>query len=107
MQPPCQELTAKDLHDQTWTFRHIYRGISIQIPSFCLIKYYSIFIIQNAPKKYAYNGSLCFFFDFRSTKKAPSNNRLECVCEFKETYSRRRRAFHKVCEHYINLKCFI
>lgn len=27
MQPPAQELTAKDLHDQTWTFRHIYRGI--------------------------------------------------------------------------------
>ncbi|XP_057767621.1 auxin response factor 19-like isoform X2 [Salvia miltiorrhiza] len=26
MQPPAQELTAKDLHDQTWTFRHIYRG---------------------------------------------------------------------------------
>ncbi|KAL3642882.1 hypothetical protein CASFOL_013697 [Castilleja foliolosa] len=26
MQPPCQELSAKDLHDQTWTFRHIYRG---------------------------------------------------------------------------------
>ncbi|KAL7091916.1 hypothetical protein ACP275_12G133100 [Erythranthe tilingii] len=26
MQPPAQELTARDLHDQTWTFRHIYRG---------------------------------------------------------------------------------
>ncbi|KAK1301407.1 Auxin response factor 16 [Acorus calamus] len=26
MQPPCQELKAKDLHDVTWTFRHIYRG---------------------------------------------------------------------------------
>uniref|UniRef100_A0A803MF68 Auxin response factor n=1 Tax=Chenopodium quinoa TaxID=63459 RepID=A0A803MF68_CHEQI len=26
MQPPCQELMAKDLHNQTWTFRHIYRG---------------------------------------------------------------------------------
>nr|ANI70192.1 auxin response factor ARF20 [Salvia miltiorrhiza] len=26
MQPPAQELTAKDLHDQTWTFRHIYRA---------------------------------------------------------------------------------
>ncbi|KAL6575339.1 hypothetical protein OROMI_012624 [Orobanche minor] len=26
MQPPCQELAARDLHDQTWTFRHIYRG---------------------------------------------------------------------------------
>ncbi|CAG7892021.1 unnamed protein product [Brassica rapa] len=26
MQPPCQELVAKDIHDNTWTFRHIYRG---------------------------------------------------------------------------------
>ncbi|XP_076890600.1 auxin response factor 19-like [Bidens hawaiensis] len=26
MQPPAQELVARDLHNQTWTFRHIYRG---------------------------------------------------------------------------------
>ncbi|KAI8553279.1 hypothetical protein RHMOL_Rhmol05G0003100 [Rhododendron molle] len=26
MQPPAQELVAKDLHDQSWAFRHIYRG---------------------------------------------------------------------------------
>ncbi|KAG4970259.1 hypothetical protein JHK84_036356 [Glycine max] len=26
MQPPAQELVAKDLHDNTWAFRHIYRG---------------------------------------------------------------------------------
>ncbi|XP_020090137.1 auxin response factor 19-like isoform X2 [Ananas comosus] len=26
MQPPAQELQARDLHDNTWTFRHIYRG---------------------------------------------------------------------------------
>ncbi|KAJ6824039.1 auxin response factor 16 isoform X1 [Iris pallida] len=26
MQPPAQELVAKDLHDMPWTFRHIYRG---------------------------------------------------------------------------------
>ncbi|KAL6550194.1 hypothetical protein OROMI_020682 [Orobanche minor] len=25
MQPPCHELAAMDLHDQTWTLRHIYR----------------------------------------------------------------------------------
>ncbi|MCH96484.1 auxin response factor 19-like, partial [Trifolium medium] len=25
MQPPAQELVAKDLHDNTWAFRHIYR----------------------------------------------------------------------------------
>ncbi|KAJ6840462.1 auxin response factor 11 [Iris pallida] len=26
MQPPNQELTVRDLHDNLWTFRHIYRG---------------------------------------------------------------------------------
>ncbi|CAO2207279.1 unnamed protein product [Urochloa humidicola] len=26
MQPPAQELQARDLHDSTWTFRHIFRG---------------------------------------------------------------------------------
>lgn len=26
MQPPMQELVVQDLHDNTWTFRHIYRG---------------------------------------------------------------------------------
>ncbi|KAL2503293.1 auxin response factor 19-like [Forsythia ovata] len=26
MQPPAQELVARDLHDNLWTFRHIYRG---------------------------------------------------------------------------------
>lgn len=27
MQPPAQELVAKDLHDVSWKFRHIYRGM--------------------------------------------------------------------------------
>lgn len=26
LQPPARELVAKDLHDNLWTFRHIYRG---------------------------------------------------------------------------------
>lgn len=26
IQPPTQELVVRDLHDNTWTFRHIYRG---------------------------------------------------------------------------------
>uniref|UniRef100_A0A453D408 TF-B3 domain-containing protein n=2 Tax=Aegilops tauschii subsp. strangulata TaxID=200361 RepID=A0A453D408_AEGTS len=26
MQPPNQELIVRDLHDNMWTFRHIYRG---------------------------------------------------------------------------------
>lgn len=36
MQPPAQELVAKDLHDNTWTFRHIYRGIASFKSSFSL-----------------------------------------------------------------------
>jgi len=43
MQPPAQEIVAKDLHDSTWTFRHIYRGIalssSLVILSFFLLVY--------------------------------------------------------------------
>ena len=27
MQPPAQELVARDLHENLWTFRHIYRGM--------------------------------------------------------------------------------
>jgi hypothetical protein len=30
MQPPSQEIQARDLHDNVWTFRHIYRGKKIQ-----------------------------------------------------------------------------
>lgn len=26
MQPPAQELQARDIHDTVWTFRHIFRG---------------------------------------------------------------------------------
>ncbi|CAN4097404.1 unnamed protein product [Withania somnifera] len=26
LQPPAQELVARDLHDNVWTFRHVYRG---------------------------------------------------------------------------------
>lgn len=32
MQPPAQELVARDLHDNAWTFRHIYRGKHIRRP---------------------------------------------------------------------------
>lgn len=32
MQPPAQELVAKDLHDVSWTFRHIYRGMNLYLP---------------------------------------------------------------------------
>lgn len=31
MQPPAQELIARDLHDVEWKFRHIFRGTSHKI----------------------------------------------------------------------------
>lgn len=34
MQPPAQELVARDLHDTVWTFRHIFRGKLIWLFSF-------------------------------------------------------------------------
>ena len=37
MQPPAQELSARDLHDNSWTFRHIYRGILLPMMSYLLI----------------------------------------------------------------------
>ncbi|XAR51102.1 hypothetical protein NMG60_11005639 [Bertholletia excelsa] len=27
MQPPAQEIVAKDVHEQTWMFRHVFRGL--------------------------------------------------------------------------------
>lgn len=37
MQPPAQELVARDLHDTVWTFRHIYRGMFFVWPLECCI----------------------------------------------------------------------
>lgn len=31
MQPPAQEIVARDLHDTVWTFRHIFRGKNLLI----------------------------------------------------------------------------
>lgn len=39
MQPPTQELVVRDLHDNTWTFRHIYRGEFVKISLFFLQLY--------------------------------------------------------------------
>lgn len=44
MQPPTQELVVRDLHENTWTFRHIYRG-EFTFP-FLLLCYYLLFLIN-------------------------------------------------------------
>jgi hypothetical protein len=31
LQPPAQELVAKDLHGNEWRFRHIFRGNCYQV----------------------------------------------------------------------------
>ncbi|KAL7136891.1 hypothetical protein ABFS83_10G060600 [Erythranthe nasuta] len=41
MQPPAQEISARDLHDQIWTFRHIYRG---QPKRYLLTTGWSVFV---------------------------------------------------------------
>lgn len=37
MNPPCQELVAKDLHGFEWNFRHIYRGIGAPYGNQCCV----------------------------------------------------------------------
>lgn len=60
MQPPAQELMAKDLHDQTWTFRHIYRG---QPKRHLLTTCWSVFI---SSKRLCAGDSVLFVRDEKS-----------------------------------------
>lgn len=60
MQPPTQELVVRDLHDNTWTFRHIYRGIiilhastlSLEKVRFCSFSSFSIPAYLGQPKRH-------------------------------------------------------
>lgn len=45
MQPPAQELVARDLHDNIWTFRHIYRGMSILQPWYFTTLIHKVFLL--------------------------------------------------------------
>ncbi|KAL6985023.1 hypothetical protein U1Q18_018403 [Sarracenia purpurea var. burkii] len=36
MQPPAQEIVTRDLHDNVWNFRHIYRGRFICSQFWCI-----------------------------------------------------------------------
>uniref|UniRef100_M4DJ39 Auxin response factor n=1 Tax=Brassica campestris TaxID=3711 RepID=M4DJ39_BRACM len=47
MQPPAQEIVAKDLHDTTWTFRHIYRGWSVFVSTKRLIAGDSVLFVRD------------------------------------------------------------
>ncbi|XP_039043189.1 auxin response factor 19-like isoform X2 [Hibiscus syriacus] len=60
MQPPVQELVAKDLHDNTWTFRHIYRG---QPKRHLLTTGWSVFV---STKKLFAGDSVLFIRDEKS-----------------------------------------
>ncbi|KAK1264073.1 Auxin response factor 16 [Acorus gramineus] len=60
MQPPAQELKAKDLHDVTWTFRHIYRG---QPKRHLLTTGWSVFV---STKRLFAGDSVLFIRDERS-----------------------------------------
>ncbi|KAK4783188.1 hypothetical protein SAY86_007562 [Trapa natans] len=60
MQPPAQEIVAKDLHDNTWTFRHIYRG---QPKRHLLTTGWSIFV---SAKRLSAGDSVLFIRDEKS-----------------------------------------
>lgn len=74
MQPPAQELTARDLHNHTWTFRHIYRGISTTM--LCLS-----FIVNNCIIELNKLSKISFMLNARAAEEAPIDIRVECVCE--------------------------
>lgn len=85
IQPPTQELVVRDLHDNTWTFRHIYRGEY----AFC---YWNL--LWNRNERFCCWLYLQFFI--RSTKETPSHNRVEFVRRLKKTQSWWFCSFHQV-----------
>ncbi|XP_042376299.1 auxin response factor 16-like isoform X1 [Zingiber officinale] len=60
MQPPAQELVAKDLHGVSWTFRHIYRG---QPKRHLLTTGWSVFV---STKRLSAGDSVLFIRDEKS-----------------------------------------
>ncbi|CAM0913240.1 unnamed protein product [Alopecurus aequalis] len=60
MQPPCQELMAKDLHDISWKFRHIFRG---QPKRHLLTTGWSVFV---STKRLSAGDSVLFIRDEKS-----------------------------------------
>jgi hypothetical protein len=47
MQPPAQEIQARDLHDNIWTFRHIYRGKISSIKDILFCRNILILVMSN------------------------------------------------------------
>lgn len=101
MNPPCQELVAKDLHGKEWSFRHIYRGMTIlDFTRFCMLSLiYFIWSLRSSTAKFSQFHLLAFRFKqghlaivflnmffglYRSSTQAPLDNRLECFCKSKE-----------------------
>lgn len=60
MQPPAQELVARDLHDVSWTFRHIFRG---QPKRHLLTTAWSVFV---STKRLSAGDSVLFIRDEKS-----------------------------------------
>lgn len=46
LQPPAQELIARDLHDVEWKFRHIFRGNSCNIAFNCRNKCLRFYLLM-------------------------------------------------------------
>ncbi|XP_039071728.1 auxin response factor 19-like [Hibiscus syriacus] len=60
MQPPCQEIATRDLHENAWTFRHIYRG---QLKRHILTTGWSVFV---STKRLFAGDSVLFIRDEKS-----------------------------------------
>jgi hypothetical protein len=108
-QPPAQELIARDLHDQEWHFRHIYRGeqclnlfllwITAGKPVCNLVGNFSFFSVcvqhTRSNEKFWSIPFLCFC---RPTPQASSHYWVECICECQETASGRLCSVHTVTD---------
>lgn len=66
MQPPAQELTARDLHDQAWTFRHIYRGILLDRNRWFLIRRKKLFKLCNFMPLHKYVECYIIEYEYKS-----------------------------------------
>lgn len=77
MQPPNQELIVRDLQDNLWTFRHIYRGrVKHYSTCFCLVHGY---IMVGVLGPFLLEVS-SFAAPCRTAKATSSNNWMEPLC---------------------------
>lgn len=76
---------AKDLHGLEWRFRHIYRGIVLNVSTHQIFWYCSF---KEKIYRLEYHSTHEYFFSLydmgRSTKEAFAHNWMECICKQEE-----------------------